>query len=182
MVCRCVWSRILVIEETLAHWGLLCQKQTFWFRNLREENFMELFFVYYKCAYWKKFRAVNNSESNVVDQQWTRNVRKNLAAVAVHKVAHLAFFFRNTEVLVLYICGIVLLLLTVLRKWRSAPLTFIDIFAVVNNEKFRCVTYNFLAVTKYIFRSIYFNNSLTTKGHYFTSTRHCELFYCMAIG
>jgi hypothetical protein len=28
VVCRCVWSRNLVNEEALAHWGLSLQKQT----------------------------------------------------------------------------------------------------------------------------------------------------------
>jgi len=44
VVRRRVWSRILVIEEALAHWGggLSRPKQIFCFWNLQEEDFMEL--------------------------------------------------------------------------------------------------------------------------------------------
>jgi hypothetical protein len=92
-------------------------------------------FVFYKCACWKKVKVESNRDQNAVDQQWTGTVRSRLAPIAVHKVAHFVFLFRNTEVLVLDLCGIMLLFFTVLRKWRSAPLTFIDIFAVVKNVK-----------------------------------------------
>jgi hypothetical protein len=40
MVRCCVWSRNLVNEETLAHWGLLCQKKK---KDLSNTEFYETF-------------------------------------------------------------------------------------------------------------------------------------------
>jgi len=65
-VRRCVWSRNLVNEEALAHWGLLSQKQTNKRTNIRRMGWQEG--ISSKWSQDTEWRILNGME--MLEKKW----------------------------------------------------------------------------------------------------------------